>query len=208
MISHCCQYLFAVKRVITTLLKIREVKFNVFAKSQLITAKSLHYLVQLIQMSTSCTPLGISNKVIVHQSSATYAKAGRSTQYSMKEKFRHDVIELFEKYEVNTERDRLDFIQSAENDILFQRKRKLEEQQTVIEDQLKCLSLPERSDLIKLLTHKPADEEINCLNEDMLAIFPTLRKKSVHLLNKKGRKEREDKIDLQFVDEFMHDHCR
>lgn len=151
--------------------------------------------------------MSISNKVVVHQSSATYAKAGRSTQFSMKEKFRHAVYDLLERYGVDTEKDRLDFIQSVENDILFQHKRKLEDQQSTIKDQLDVLSLPQRNDLIKLLTHTP-DGETTCLNENMLAIFPTLRKKSIHLLNQGGRKTREDKIDLEFVSDFMHDHCR
>ena len=182
------------------------VKSNLFAKSQLIT---LHYLLQSIQMWSQHSSLGTFDKVIVHQSGAKpFAKAGRSKQYLIKEKFRQGVFDLFEKYNVDTEKDRMDFIQYLVNDIQFQRKRKREaETGRIIEDQLDSLSLSQRNNLIKMLTHKP-DGEMECLNDDMLAIFPSLRKKSVHLLNQNERKEREDKIDLQFVDEFMHDHCR
>ena len=45
-------------------------------------------------------------------------------------------------------------------------------------------------------------------NDNVLAELPTLRKRSEELFQQSERKEREDKIDLQFVSDYMHDHCR
>lgn len=138
-----------------------------------------------------------------------YSETSRSTQFATKERFRHDVLDLFQKYKVDTAQDQLDFVKSMENDLNFLRKRKRQTQQdSIIEDQLQILSLPQRNDLVTLLTHKPADGDDKCLNEDILELFPSLRQKSEHLLRQGARKTREDKIDLGFVDEFMHDHCR
>jgi hypothetical protein len=62
-------------------------------------------------------------KNIHHQAGKTpHSKSSRSKQFVTKGIFRHRVNDLFEEYNVDTQEDRLDFIKSMENDILFQHK--------------------------------------------------------------------------------------
>lgn len=78
--------------------------------------------------------------------------------------------------------------------------------------QEKSLSLQDRYMLYRLLTHKPPknEDDVAVINEDMIKFFPFLRKKSEHVLflDDNGRKERSDKIDMQFISDYMHDYCR
>lgn len=78
-----------------------------------------------------------------------------------------------------------------------------------IRKQYNSLSLDERNNLCRLLTHIPND---GGLNEEMLSVLPLFfRKRSEILLRTDrdgGRKERNDKVDLQFIVDYMHDICR
>jgi hypothetical protein len=75
----------------------------------------------------------------------------------------------------------------------------------VVENQLKKLSLPNRNTVISLLTH----DQNGSVNEDVLKALPGLRQRSNALLMSGGeRKVRSDKIDLEFVNRYMHDYCR
>ena len=61
----------------------------------------------------------------------------------------------------------------------------------------------------EVIVHQgPYDQQCRARNDDVLAELPTLRKRSEELFQQSERKEREDKIDLQFVSDYMHNHCR
>ena len=45
------------------------------------------------------------------------------------------------------------------------------------------------------------------LNNEILLAYPDIRPRSQLLLGAE-RKMRKDKIDLQFISDFMHDYCR
>ena len=85
-----------------------------------------------------------------------------------------------------------------------------------IRKQLKTLPLPKRYEFHRLLTHctlTTGDEDgavQKVVNEDILKLLPTLRERSEHILevDRNGRKERNDKLDLDFINEYMHDYCR
>jgi hypothetical protein len=68
---------------------------------------------------------------------------------------------------------------------------------------LESLKLAEKNLLIPLLSHLN-----NEVNEDMILVFPSLEKRSKELLSGLRRKDREDKIDLQPISDFMYDYCR
>lgn len=57
------------------------------------------------------------------------------------------------------------------------------------------------------MTHTETDTD-EVLNEDALALFPSLRRRSADLLGTGARKTRSDKIDLELISDFMHDYCR
>ena len=118
--------------------------------------------------------------------------------------------------------DAKDFLNYAMRDLdntdVGNERKQQQVQEDIFNSQLKSLSLVERNQLYRLLTHeKPQQEGADgeeaidwTLNEDMLGLFPFLRKRSSMLLNyfRDGRKSREDKIDLQFISDFMHNYCR
>ena len=105
-------------------------------------------------------------------------------------------------------------MRDLDNTAVGNEKRQQQAQEDIFNEQLKSLSLVERNQLYRLLTHeKPQGDDDGgywSLNEDMLGLFPFLRKRSSVLLNnmRDGRKTREDKIDLQFISDFMHNYCR
>lgn len=75
----------------------------------------------------------------------------------------------------------------------------------VMQEQLDSLNLRKRNDLIRTLTHTSTG-----VNDNMLNHFPKLRGRSLELwnININPRKIRSDKIDLQFIDDYMHSICR
>lgn len=85
----------------------------------------------------------------------------------------------------------------------FDVQREIVKAEEAISAQLQSLELAERNILIPLLTHLEG-----CVNESMLNIFPSLEKRSQQLLLDIERKQREDKIDLEPISDFMHDYCR
>ena len=78
------------------------------------------------------------------------------------------------------------------------------ERASAIDQCLLDKSLKDRNHLIRLLTH----HSNGTVNENMVALLPQLRDRSSILLASTGRKEREDKVDLQFIVDFMHSFCR
>ena len=106
-----------------------------------------------------------------------------------------------------SDEEALDFLDYVSKDI--RRKKRLgamDDIDVIVNKQLKTLPLKERNQLISLLTHQQEDK--GHLNEQVLYQIPSLRKRSEILLAHTKRKIREDKIDLQFVSDFMHNYCR
>ena len=108
--------------------------------------------------------------------------------------------------------DQLEFLQYMEYSVTGKRNKKRNVDITpfdsTVEFQLKSLPLTERNELIRLLTHKPGEEDDDVINEEMLTLLPSLQNRSMSLLEKNARKQRADKIDLKFISDFMHDYCR
>ena len=61
----------------------------------------------------------------------------------------------------------------------------------------------DKRSFIKLLTHKDGE-----INEDIVSALPFLAIRSKSLLEQPVRKVRSDKIDLDFISEFVHNYCR
>jgi hypothetical protein len=141
-------------------------------------------------------PLG--SQVVVHKQ-IPFKEKSRASKYRIKQNFTDDFLQMCENERMTDE---------EVVGLLDHMKRKIQksgnvERKDAIQICLSEKSLKERNDLTVLLTHSNGE-----LNVPMLDIFPTLRSRSMLLLASSGRKEREDKIDLSFVNEFMHGHCR
>ena len=113
---------------------------------------------------------------------------------------------LFSKYNISKKADCQSFLNYCLNN---QGPTKLEEDINVaLTKQMASLSLPARNELIRSLTHQKTEDGSLIVNEDLVGLFPVLEKRSRQLLLKTERATRKDKIDLQFVSDFMHDYCR
>ena len=119
--------------------------------------------------------------------------------------FKDEVSRLFDAHGLCKTDDCLDVLDYCK--LKLGAKSGVVQAELALKQQLDSLALPERNVLIPLLTHL-GDE----MNEDMLSIFPSLEQRSQKLLTdaitKHKRKERDDKIDLKPISEFMHDYCR
>ena len=141
----------------------------------------------------------IGTKVLVNKV-LPFAKKGQTRQYKIKKDMKEHIHEMCAN-EMMSDEDKLEFLDYVKRDIEDGAKFK---KQLALDICLEEKSLQDRNELTRLLTHKSNGE----LNESMLEIFPSLRERSIILLNSTGRKQREDKIDLQFIVDFMHDFCR
>ena len=96
-----------------------------------------------------------------------------------------------------SDEDQLEFLRYMERSITGKRKKRhvdISTLDSMVAVQLKSLPLTERNELIRLLTHEPGEEE-DVINKDMLALVPSLRNRSMSLLEKNARKQQADKID-------------
>ena len=115
-----------------------------------------------------------------------------------------EIYEIFQRYKVLRKGDMLDILQYFKQYYVGDRQQ-VQDAEKVMKKQLKTLSLSERNKFHRILTFSAS--ETGALNEDMLTMFPFLRKRSMELLTA-TRQVRKDKIDLTFIDNFMHDICR
>lgn len=159
-----------------------------------------------------------------HMSATTYHKYSKKHQQKLKNDICDELGNVFTAHGVHHKKDILNIIKSfetnhvgANNDIGDPRALHPAELEKAFEKQLTTLSLKERYALIRRLTHITNNntddddaDDATMLNEDMLMIFPFLRTRSEHILNvdRVGRKIRNDKLNLEFISDFMHDHCR
>jgi hypothetical protein len=128
-----------------------------------------------------------------------FNKLSKSRKYGIMKELKSQMFTGFSKYAMDDD-DSIAFLNYVEGGLSNTRNIK---STTVIEDQLTSLKVSDRQLLIRLLTHRG-----DAMNDDILDIFPTLKAKSELYLEIKERKTREDKIDLQFVSDFMHEYCR
>ena len=129
-----------------------------------------------------------------------FADKGTKRKYQVLNDMRSEFLALCRKHYMTDVQDVLHFLKYVEAYITDDKNRMVA---STIEDQLKTLRLPDRNHLIRLLTH--VDDR---LNHDMLCLFPSLQARSTLLLGITERKVREDKIDVEFISEFMHNYCR
>jgi hypothetical protein len=132
----------------------------------------------------------------------------RSQKYKVFQKMKKELHEIFDRRGFQDTDDCLEYLAYVVKDLTCE---STSVKKDIIDNQLQSLSLPDRNSLITLLTHQSnssSDDEAPRLNESMLAIHPSLRKRSGELLEQKQRKIRSDKIDLQFISDFMHNYCR
>jgi hypothetical protein len=133
-----------------------------------------------------------------------YEEKSKSYQHKIRARIEKDVLVLFDQHKIRNTQDYLDILDFIRKGVTEVDERKeVVKAEEAIAGQLATLSLPQRNDLHKLLTHRNGE-----INDEMLNIFPSLRRRSTLLLEKTKRKIREDKIDLSLITSFMHDYCR
>lgn len=143
---------------------------------------------------------------ITSDSRMEYCNLKMTRQYIIKTAIKDVVKMLFHKYKIEDDSDCKDVLRYLENQLCGPRAQEVltANNDALISRVLDPLTLPQRNELIRLLTHS-GDE----LNAEVLAVYPTLRARSETLLaTNRKRKTRSDKIDLQFISDFMHEHCR
>ena len=145
---------------------------------------------------------GLGNRMLVRKVTP-FSEKKSSRQYEIKSAIRDQVFNLCQDESMSDE-EILDLLDYAKREYIRLMKMVDQEPQLALEAALKGRTLSERNQLTRLLTHTAEGE----LNEKMLQIFPTLRCRSVGLHTASNRKEREDKINTQFIVDFMHDICR
>lgn len=149
----------------------------------------------------SCANMVITADDVVGKS---FSDCGQTKQYAIKNEINNEVHKLFQKFNVDSNAaisECLKFIAKNHQQAITARTTKNSDD--VITRVLSGLSLADRNQLIRLLTHSS-----NHLNAEVLEIYPSLRARSETLLAAGRRKERCDKVDLQFISDFMHDYCR
>lgn len=140
-----------------------------------------------------------------------FSSKSKDYQRKIRATIGREVMDIFMKHNVSVVDDMMEIWNVVAKDFIG-----YDVESSSFEDafaaQEKEYSLQERYTLYRLLTHSPpkAADESASLNEDILKYLPFLRRKSQHILevDAKGRQERCDKIDLEFIDDYMHDYCR
>jgi hypothetical protein len=143
------------------------------------------------------------NAVLQNEVTLDYSMLKKSRKYEIKNDFKDALDMLFRQYKMENEADCVDCLRYVEKYLLNSQPGEVPSQDEVMEKQMSALTLPQRNELIRLLTHQ-RDQ----VNTEMIALFPSLRKRSERLLKSVDRKPRSDKIDLKFISDFMHGHCR
>ena len=159
-----------------------------------------------------------AKEVLVSEDSSKklqFGELSKTRQYALKQEMKKMLNSMFDKNRMDDEW-RLEFLQYMEKDVLCGRVASSQENCLVMKKQLDHMSLQDRNTLIRLLTHKEQavdenyceENNVTVINEDMLDIFPSLRNRSRLLAKTVQRKTRDDKIDLEFISDFMHKYCR
>jgi hypothetical protein len=75
----------------------------------------------------------------------------------------------------------------------------------ILQDKIKSLILKDRNATISNLAFSPSG-----LDEELLSVLPFLKERAEKLrkMKNRSRKQRADAVDLDIIDDFMHEHCR
>lgn len=126
----------------------------------------------------------------------------KTQQYKIAATMRQSVFDMFVENQMNS-KEAIAFVRSLEKELSYKPKEFIDFR-NIIEAQYNNLAeQSQKRKLVTLLSHHEGQ-----VNEDVLQVLPFLRNRSVKLLCQPQRKERDDKIDLSFVTDFMHDYCR
>ena len=134
-----------------------------------------------------------------------HKERGRSSKFKAVANLRGKLFEMFDEIHMN---------RAHAKDFLLHCLRELEYEcnpapvdtvnlHDAIQEQYDSLNQSQKRTLIPLLTHKDG-----AVNEDVLQCLPFLEARSRNLFASPVRKTRDDKIELTFISDFMHDHCR
>ena len=145
--------------------------------------------------SDKVTTIPARKKVKIHQDKHV------ATKYKAIATMKQRIFDMFNEFNMNRTEAR-EFLRSTEKTLGFEPQTE-QRLRTVIEEQYQSLEQKKKRALIPLLTHRD-----DALNEDILQYLPLFRERSRRLLANPDRKERDDKIDLTFISDFMHEHCR
>ena len=130
-----------------------------------------------------------------------FAEKSRHYQNKILRSMKGKVDDLFSDNQMDRVDDCLRFLDLCKSDL--GPPTRVVQAEAALAAQLESLKLAEKNLLIPLLSHLN-----NEVNEDMILVFPSLEKRSKELLSGLRRKDREDKIDLQPISDFMYDYCR
>ena len=126
-----------------------------------------------------------------------------SNQYKALSAMMRKLFDMFDEYCLERD-DALAFLQVAQQE-LGHEPEEATNFRNVVQEQYSSLTQKEKRTLIPLLTHTNNGATVN---ESVLQCLPFLEDRSRYLLANPERKVRDDKIDLKFISDFMHDHCR
>lgn len=143
--------------------------------------------------------LEVSNK---KKRNSTYVEKSSRQKYRIKAEMKASIFKLLNKHEVNSSAS-LEFLHELISELS---KNKREEELDLcneIKTQYESLNQPGKRTMIKSLTHINGE-----INEAIVRHLPFLKARSLKLHNQPARKTRSDKINLSFISDFMHDHCR
>lgn len=132
-----------------------------------------------------------------------FGELSRSAQYRVFRAIKEEMIRLCTLNKLS-DQNITEFLEYIVSDITRERRTVPSNLDAIIKQRMSSLSLPERNLFIKFLTHSSD----GTLNIPVLNLLPSCKNRSEQLLHQKARKVRNDKIDLQFISEFMHDYCR
>lgn len=155
----------------------------------------VHALTLLMQCSGMAAKIPPRKKVKLHK------EKNRANQNKAKGTMMTQLFHVFDKYRLGRAEAHY-FLQDALSELGYEPDEEVNMRDT-IEDQYKSLTQAQKRTLIPLLTHRDG-----AVNEGVLQCLPFLADRSRNLLQNPDRKVRDDKIDLTFISDFMHDHCR
>ena len=122
-----------------------------------------------------------------------------------------EVFDIFIKYNMHHVDDMREVLTMFSKNYIGEKRNDQEvDFENALKLQISSLSLPMRNALCRVLTHTTNNQGVVEVNERLLKVIPFLSNRSRRVLemDKQGRKERNDKINLQFIVDFMHDFCR
>lgn len=158
---------------------------------------------KLSRSSCAVTPCDVTKIITIDQTQMPFNKKSRKRQQHIFRSMKNVLDTLFDDNFMDQSADCIEFLDYCRSTIVDTIPCEQVQAEEAMTEQMSSLSLAERNTLIRLLTHRGGE-----INENMIGVFPSLRKRSEHLLLATKRKEREDKIPLALISKYMHDRCR